>query len=218
WALQRFEAIRALVGALPVKNPTILDLGCGPGFYTEKLAELGTATGVDLSEGAIAMARARAPHGTFLAADTYEMPRAGGRFDVVVSQEVLSHVQDQAGYLRRAAYALKPGGYLIISTDNKFVMDRLGQLPWQEFPPEHIDRFVDARTLRELLRPRFRILSLTTLNPVGNGGILRVVNSAKLNRALGLLISPARLARLKERAGLGLTIVALAQKRESVSR
>ena len=37
------------------KPSTILDLGCGPGFYTDRLSRLGhTATGLDFSPAAIA--------------------------------------------------------------------------------------------------------------------------------------------------------------------
>ncbi len=213
WALRRFAVIRELVVSLPFTRPTILDLGCGPGFYTEQLGQLGEVTGIDLSEHAIAAARARVPHVRFLAGDVYELPLTARHFDIVVSQEVISHVQDQAGYVERAAYALKPGGYLILSTDNKFVMDRLGSLPWPKFPPEHIETFLDRRGLQALLAPTFDIVRMTTVIPVGNGGILRLVNSTKLNLALSRVLSLHRLEAFKERAGLGLSIIALARKR-----
>ena len=45
-------------------------------------------------------------------------------FDVVVSQEVIAHVPDQAAYLEKAADVLRRDGYLIITTPNKFVVDR----------------------------------------------------------------------------------------------
>jgi hypothetical protein len=48
---------------------------------------------------------------------------------------------------------------------------------------------------------------------LGRRGVLRLVHSTKLNRAMGLLFSPERIEELKERAGFGWTQIALAQKR-----
>lgn len=213
WSLARFHKIVEYLQSLALRLPTILDLGCGPGWYTERLAAFGHITGVDLSEQAIAMAKARAPHIEFLAGNIYRVPLPADHFDVVVSQEVLAHVDDQPRYIDRAADVLKPGGYLILSTDNKFVMERLGDVGWVPLPPEHIDAFLDIPGLKRLLRTRFRILRMTTVLPMGHSGILRLVNSPKLNRLLELVFSRRTLTALKERAGFGLTTIVLAQKR-----
>jgi hypothetical protein len=63
-----------------------------------------------------------------------------------------------------------------------------------------------------LLEPRFRVRRTTSVIPIGHRGVLRLVNSYKLNRTLGLVVPPTRIERLKERAGLGYSIIALAQK------
>jgi hypothetical protein len=47
----------------------ILNLGRGPRRYTEKLGYFGLTVGVNLSEVAIGMAKARFPHVLFLAGD-----------------------------------------------------------------------------------------------------------------------------------------------------
>ena len=45
------------------KNSTILDLGCGPGLYAERLYQLGhSVTGIDFSENTIQYARNHAKH------------------------------------------------------------------------------------------------------------------------------------------------------------
>jgi SAM-dependent methyltransferase len=214
WSLARFTTIMNILRSLSLEEVKILDLGCGLGWYTEKLSEFGQVTGIDLSPEAIAKAKARVPHITFLAGDIYQMPLPEATFDVVVSQEVLSHVENQAKYIERAAKVLKSGGYLILSTDNKFIMDRLGEAHWAPLPPEHIETFLDIRGLKRLLRPHFHVLRSTTVIPTGHRGILRLINSVKLNRALEVLIPRHCLEALKERAGLGLTIIVLAQKRE----
>lgn len=212
WVLRRGERVLDMLSSLALDRPKILDLGCGNGWFCQELSRFGQVTGIDLSEEAIAHARASYPHITFLAGNALTTALPAGDCDVVVSQEVLAHVEDQAQYLRQASTVLRPGGYLILTTCNKFVTDRLGP-GWESWPPEHIERFVDMRGLKQLLLPRFRVLRTTTAIAIGNVGILRLVNSRKLNRALRLLIPERQLETLKERAGLGYSLIVLAQRR-----
>jgi 2-polyprenyl-3-methyl-5-hydroxy-6-metoxy-1,4-benzoquinol methylase len=133
-----------------------------------------------------------------------------GHFDLVVSQEVIAHVPDQNAYLERAARVLKPSGHLIVTTPNLFVHNRNY---WAPIPPGHIEQWLTRRGLKRLLRPHFKVLRTTTAVPMGHGGILRLVNSPKLNWVPRLLLSPERIERFKEWAGFGWTQIVLAQKR-----
>src|SRR5262247_502915 len=72
WCLRRGETISTIVSSLALDKPKILDFGCGTGWLTERLAHFGPTTGVDLADAVIAVARARAPHITFLAGDLFE--------------------------------------------------------------------------------------------------------------------------------------------------
>ena len=210
WALKRCETILGLVRSLALDNPKIIDFGCGTGWLTERLAQFGPATGIDLAESVIAAAQSRAPQIKFLAGDLLHLPLPSAYYDLVVSQEVIAHIPDQVAYLDRAADVLKPRGYLIITTPNKFVMDR-GDWPAQ--PPAHIEQWLTMTHLKQLLHEHFRILRTTTIVPLGHHGILRLINSRKINAALESLVSPQTLERFKGWAGCGYTLVALAQKR-----
>jgi SAM-dependent methyltransferase len=212
WTLKRGDAILEILQSLSLNQPEILDFGCGKGWFTEKLALVGKATGIDLSEEAIAMAQLRSPNVTFIAGNVYDFPLQPEKYDVIVSQEVLTHVENPGAYLDRAANLLKPGGYLILACANKFVMERLGNADWNVQPPEHISWYPSMKDLKELLRTKFQILRATTILPVGNGGALRLINSYKFNRALELVIPRRFLDALKERAGFGYQLVVLAQK------
>jgi SAM-dependent methyltransferase len=214
WSLARAEALLHLIRSLDLKDPSILDLGCGNGWFTERLASLGRATGTDLSSRAMEEAPHRFPSATFLAGDLFELDIPAAPFDLVVSQQVIAHVTDQPRLVERIASLLKPRGYLALTTPNRFVMERLGDLGWDPTPPEHIEQWLDRKDLLGLLRPRFHVLRCTSVLPMGQGGILRLVNSARLNRALGMVIPPARILELKERAGLGYTLMVLARKRD----
>jgi SAM-dependent methyltransferase len=212
WTLRRGDAILEVLHSLSLHQPEILDFGCGKGWFTEKLALVGNTTGIDLSEEAIAMAKARCPHVTFIAGNVYEFPLLAEKYDVVVSQEVLTHVEDQTTYLELAAKVLKPGGHLIVACANKFVMERLGNADWNIQPPEHISWYPSMKDLKRLLRPNFKVVRATTILPVGNGGMLRLINSYKLNRVLEWFFPGHVLDALKGRAGLGYQLLVLAKK------
>ena len=206
---RRSEAILALLQGLPLNRPRILDFGCGTGWFTKRLASLGEATGVDLSEDAIAWAKSQDSESTYIAANLYDVRFPTRYFDVVISQEVIAHVEDQPAYMRRISAMLKPGGYLILTTANKLVMDRWDHPP---DPDEHIKRWLGLHDLRQMLKPHFRMLQSSSVIPLGDQGFLRVVNSHKLNAALSTVISQQRLDSLKEKARLGYTLIVLAQK------
>ena len=210
WCLRRAEVILEFLQSLNLDSPKILDFGCGTGWLSEMLAKFGRITGVDLSESAIAMAKVRCPSGTFFTGNIFEIPLPANHFDVVVSQEVIAHVLDQVAYVDRAAHVLKPGGYLIITTPNKFVIKRSDFFPPQ--PPEHIERWLTIRLLKRLLRTRFQVLRSTSILPMGNCGILRLVNSAKINAVLASFVSRRHIEALKEQLGLGYTLILLAKK------
>jgi 2-polyprenyl-3-methyl-5-hydroxy-6-metoxy-1,4-benzoquinol methylase len=210
WSLKRGEAILDLVRSLAIEHPKILDFGCGTGWLTERLAEFAETTGIDLAEQVIETARSRAPHVKFIAGDIFETPLPRAYYDVVVSQEVIAHIPDQAAYLDRAAAVLKSRGYLVITTPNKFVMDRSD---WPPQPPAHIEHWLTMALLKRLLHKHFTILRATTIVPLGNRGILRFMNSHKINAAMRLLVSQNDLDRFKGWIGCGYNLVALAEKR-----
>ena len=213
WTERRAQEILRSIGSLSLQQPRVLDFGCGHGWFTERLASLGEAHGIDLSPVAIAAAQARRPEITYVAGSVYSAPLPKDYFDIVVSQEVIAHVEDQPQYVARAAELLKPAGYFIVTTGNKFVMDRLGEVGWREYPPEHIERELDRGQLRELLQPHFTVLKAGTIIPQGTRGILRLVNSCKLNSWASKVVPEKKLSDWKERAGFGWQMIFLARKK-----
>jgi len=212
WTERRATEIMQLIRDLSLECPRMLDFGCGMGWFTERLSVLGEAHGIDLSPEGIAAARARRPDLAYLAGSVYDAPLPKDYFDVVVSQEVIAHVENQPKYVERAAEVLRTGGYFIVTTGNKFVMDRLGNVGWLAYPPDHIEQELSRKQLRKLLSPRFRVLRDSTILPIGSRGILRWVNSVKLNSWAQKFVSEQTLKGLKERAGFGWQIILLAQK------
>lgn len=113
----------------PERPPWLLDVGCGTGRLARRLFAAGfSVVGVDINAEAVRVARAMAadvePTGEslrFEVADfaAMEHPRvAGGPFDVVVCQLVLSIVGDagdRVNLLRHLRASLRPGGWLYLS-------------------------------------------------------------------------------------------------------
>jgi SAM-dependent methyltransferase len=111
---------------------TILDLGCGPGLYAERLARIGyDVTGVDFSANSIAYARAQAKKLglnidysclNYLDMDYRE------QFDAVLmiycDFGVLT-ADERALLIKKICAALKPGGVFIFDALNKDVLARL---------------------------------------------------------------------------------------------
>ena len=76
----------------------VLDLGCGDGFFTKTILDLGASEviGLDPAAGAIAVARKRKlPRVTFEVGDLYQLKLEDfGEFDVVQLRGVLHHLPD----------------------------------------------------------------------------------------------------------------------------
>lgn len=96
----------------------VLDLGCGNGAVAGWLSERGhSVVGVDPSREGIRRARAAHPEIEFHRASAYDPLRERlGRFEVVVSLEVVEHVYDPRAYARTLHEVLVPGGIAVVST------------------------------------------------------------------------------------------------------
>ena len=89
----------------------ILDLGCGDGYVTERIAQFGAdVLGVDLSDSMLRGARARGL--TVQRADILDLPFAD-EFDAVFSNSVLHWVRQPDKAVAGIARALKPGGRFV---------------------------------------------------------------------------------------------------------
>ena len=106
-----------LLSLVPVDAVSVLDVGCGLGRLTAKLAiHNREVTGVDLSPEMIARAQKEgrgARRLTFLCEDFLERNFAARQFDCVISAAALHHMPENAG-VPRMVELLRPGGRLVI--------------------------------------------------------------------------------------------------------
>lgn len=197
----------------------ILDVGCGTAWLEPLLTPFGHVTATDLADEWIRAARARQPDVTFLTGDfvTIDLPESG--FDAVVSLEVLAHVADQPAFVRRAASLLRPGGRLMLATQNRPVLEHLNDVD----PPGEgqLRKWVDRHQLRALLEDDFEVLELFTVTP-RLGRVMKLLSRTRLAGSAKRVVTDAagdtkpRTGagwRLLERVGLGATLMCHARRR-----
>jgi SAM-dependent methyltransferase len=94
------------------RSESILDLGCGDGQLTERLAATGAiVTGVDVSPEMLAAARSRGIEAREGSAES--LPFADHTFDAIFSNAVLHWVRDQDAMMAEVRRVLKPGGRFV---------------------------------------------------------------------------------------------------------
>jgi SAM-dependent methyltransferase len=88
-----YRLLHRMLGARP--GETLIDVGCGTGYFTRRFARSGlTATGVDVDPAVLAFARAHAAGETYRQADARHLPFRDGAFDVGVSVAALCFIDE----------------------------------------------------------------------------------------------------------------------------
>jgi len=105
---------------------TIIDVGCGIGAALETMhihfpeADL---YGLDPSEEAIALAKARVPDGTFYA-EFLEDLKSKKKYDVVICLGVAEHVEDLPEFLKSLKTLIKKDGILYFEVPHNLIYSR----------------------------------------------------------------------------------------------
>lgn len=104
----------------PVRGLDVLDLGCGTGRHTLRLARAGARVrGFDLSPGMLAVAR-RAAQGLPVELVEHDLARplpcAPASCDRVVAGLLVEHLTDLSAFYAEVNRVLRPGGVAVLST------------------------------------------------------------------------------------------------------
>lgn len=97
---------------------TVLDLGCGNGWFTQSLVRCGfEVLGVDHNEAVLGQAQQQRPSIRFQSMDVLRglPPGLSERFDAVVAIDLIDHVSRPRRMIETALAALKPGGLLVVT-------------------------------------------------------------------------------------------------------
>ena len=131
---------------------TVVDLGCGTGWYTCQLAQrLGAHTvGLDLAPGMLAYAQAQAQTQAlekiqWLEADAENLPLADQSVDLIYSNLMIQWCGYPQGALQECLRVLRPGGQLRVSTLLLGTLHELHQA-WALVDPhqKHVNGFISV--------------------------------------------------------------------------
>ena len=157
--------------ALPAE-PRIIDVGCGTGEVSSRLAELfprAHVLGVDIIDDHLALARKRyaplAPRLKFEHQSAFGLDAADGSFDLTVCRHVLHSIPHADRVIAELARVTRPGGYLhLIPEDYGMLHFQRGPLDPGNFWHTVVPAF-EAATNTDLLigRDAFGILAAMNL-------------------------------------------------------
>jgi SAM-dependent methyltransferase len=151
----------------PVEGERALDVACGTGAVTLRLAEWvgphGSVTGLDISPGMLEVARSKpVPDGAAIewvqgAAD--HLPFVAESFDLVVCQQSVQFFPDRGAAIREMRRVLTPGG-------------RVGISVWAEQDPRSLYCQFDAALERYLGAPLEKVGPMSFGDPDALGSLL----------------------------------------------
>jgi len=157
-------------------NGAIFENGCGVGQYLKRLAvDARLAVGLEIE-----LPRAKEAHalGTEVVGGAGEhLPFPDASFDLVLSHEVLEHVQDDEQSAREIVRVLKPGGRLVLFVPNRGYPFETHGIYWRgtyHFGNKPLVNWL-PRPLRNRLAPHVRIYGRSDLEKLFAGLPVQIV-------------------------------------------
>ncbi len=207
-----------------IRDPKLLDIGCGTGANLEMLEQFGTAEGVDVSDEALDFCRKKGLNVQKGLAET--LPYDDDTFDITTALDVIEHLDDDVAGLKEMHRVTKPGGHALI-----FVPAFMWLWGVQDDISHHRIRYTRKQIVERLERAGFRveratyanftffapilagrtIMKLTGLKPESENN----VNISALNGLFGKIFSAERLILDRANFPFGVSIVVIARKDEN---
>ena len=207
-----FALVAAVIRTLDTgREKRILEVACGTGTLSRQL-EFSSYQGLDVSPAAIEIARKKVALNASLSGsrpssyevgDIHTCTLSRSAFEIVVCVDAVAYFYDQRLALEKMAESLSPSGRVVLTTINPFVYNRIRRTAQTPLREGSISHWLTRRELHELVSSAGLVIERSyTVLPRGNRGILRLINSPKVNELFGAK-SVAFLRRAKEQLGLG---------------
>ncbi len=148
----------------------ILEDGCGVGMYVQHLASFGgTVVGLEYDFERALEAGRNSPHIINGASESLPFPSA--TFDLILSHEVLEHVQDDRLAVREMVRVLRPGGRIVLFVPNRGYPFETHGIYWKGKYHFGNKLFINylPRSLRDKLAPHVRVYSKKDLEKLFAG-------------------------------------------------
>lgn len=118
WRFGQDRRLNLIRHFAPLEGARILDIGCGLGVYVRKFREFSDRVyGIDIDAKRLREGACTTPGLMLSASET--LPFRACTFDVVVLNEVIEHVRDDAATLAEALRVIRPGGHIVIYAPNR---------------------------------------------------------------------------------------------------
>jgi SAM-dependent methyltransferase len=148
----------------------VLENGCGVGMYVEKLTSLGSHV-IGLEYDFERTVEAGINSNKIINAAGEFIPLPSSTFDLILSHEVIEHVQDDRAAIREMIRVLKPGGRAVIFCPNRGYPYETHGVFWNGKYYFGNKLFVNylPRTLRNKLAPHVRVYSGSDMQKLFDG-------------------------------------------------
>jgi SAM-dependent methyltransferase len=185
---RRLEMIRMDAGER--LSGTILENGCGVGMYVQRLQLFGGKVfGLEVD---FERARQAREHSRLVVnAAGEDLPYPSGSFDLVLSHEVLEHVQDDRQAVEEIVRVLRPGGRLVLFVPNRGYPFETHGIYWRgkyQFGNIPLVNYLPRRW-RDRLAPHVRIYTRRDLEKVFAGLPVRYIRRTVIFGAYDNLIA-----------------------------
>ncbi len=154
----------------------ILENGCGVGMYVEHMQpDGGTIIGLEYDFPRAAEAHLRSEH--ILCAAGEMLPFPSAHFDLILSHEVIEHVQDDRLAIAEMVRTLKPGGRIVLFCPNRGYPFETHGIYWRGQYHFGNKPFVNylPRRWRDRLAPHVRIYTSKDLEALFDGLPVRFI-------------------------------------------